>query len=120
MRDDHPPFDLATLQALEGDAPLDEIFEALSDQQTRFALYYLADTDTATLDEVAEAVTGFEAQTSETIATPADKREVRIQLYHRVLPELDARGFVEFDADELTVALAEPPAELLAPDETGG
>lgn len=120
MRDDQPWFDLPTLQALEGDAPLDEIFEVLSDQQTRFALYYLADTTTATLDEVAEAVTGFEAQASDTIATPDDKQDVRIQLYHRVLPRLDARGFVEFDADELTVTLTDSPQELLAHDELGG
>lgn len=120
MRDDHPWFDLATLQALEGDAPLDELFEVLSDQQSRFTLYYLSETSSATLEEVAEAVTGFAAKTSETIATPADERVVRIELYHRVLPELDARGYVEFDADERTVTLAEPPRELLAPDDIGG
>lgn len=120
MRDDKPWFDLAALQELEGEAPLDEIFEVLSDQLSRFALYYLAETDAATLDEVAEAVTGFEAQASERIATPADKEDARIQLYHRVLPKLDARGFVEFDVDELTVTLAEPPEELLAPDGIGG
>lgn len=120
MRDDPPPFDLATLRALEGDAPLDEILEVLSDRQSRFALYYLAETNSATLDEVAEAVTGFEAQTAGAIATPTDERAVKTRLYHRVLPKLDARGYVEFDADESTVTLTVSPRELLAPDEIGG
>lgn len=120
MRDDTPPFDLARLRALEGEAPLDELFEVLSDRQSRFTLYYLAETASATLDEVAEAVTGFEAQTGGTIATPTDKRAVKTRLYHRVLPRLDASGYVEFDADESTVTLTVSPRELLAHDEIGG
>lgn len=119
MRDDHHRLDLVTLQALEGDAPLDEIFEVLSNRQSRFALYYLGDAGTASLDEVAAAVTGFEAQASDAIASPDDEQGVKTRLYHLVLPKLDAQGFVEFDADERTVTLTGLPGPL-ANDEIEG
>lgn len=111
MDEDRIDVDIEAIQALESDGPLDELFRALSDRHVRYAVRYLHDRPTATLDRLADAVTALEAAATGAVATPSDREQVRLELYHVALPKLDALGYVDFDADDCTVAGSDiPPA----------
>ena len=103
--------DLDVLRSLESELPLDELFNALADEYTRYTLYYLSDQPTVTLEQLADVVAGIEATTADAVATPADHGRIRIHLYHITIPRLEELGYVDFDPDEQTVTRATmPPA----------
>lgn len=91
------------LAKLGGEQALDEAFGILADRYCRYALTCLSDRSSATLEEVADVVTGLDATATNDVATPARRDLIRRRLHHVVLPELDAAGYVEFDADAARV-----------------
>lgn len=109
MNDDRPEIDLDALRSLERDLPADDVFELLSDRYVRYALYYLSEQSTATLGQLTDVVTGLETTRTDAVASPADRERVRVRLYHVVLPELGAVGYVDFDAEDLTVTETNVP-----------
>lgn len=112
MCEDHPGADVGSLRELEGEIPLDEILDVLSDDHARYALYWLGEHPDATLEQLADVVTGIDAAATDAIATPSDRERARIHLYHVVLPKLDAHGYLDFDADDRTVTGANVPPEV--------
>jgi histidinol-phosphate/aromatic aminotransferase/cobyric acid decarboxylase-like protein len=89
---------------------------ALSSPHVRHTLRWLDSYPQTTLAELTDAVAGFEGAQSETVVTAEGRDRIRTQLYHTVLPKLEALGFVDFDVDERTVERAEIPpgvAQLL-------
>ena len=67
---------------------LDRVFEVLSEERRRYALYYLEQEDgPAPLEELIEQIAAWE--TNESAATIPDEkfREVGLKFYHTDLPE---------------------------------
>ncbi|MFC3957082.1 DUF7344 domain-containing protein [Halovivax cerinus] len=89
-----------------GESMSSEMFEAITTENARYAVYALAHRPDRTLSELADFVVGFGAMRSGTIATPADHENVRIRLHHVVMPKLDAAGYVAYDRDERTIDAA--------------
>jgi hypothetical protein len=112
MGEDQPDIDLDALRAVGDDPDLDELFGVLSDRQARLTLAYLSERPTVTLDDLADVVTGAEAAATDDVATPADRKRVRVRLYHVVLPKLVDAGYVEFDPDEERVTGANVPPRI--------
>lgn len=85
----------------------DRMFGTLSNPTRRFALYYLHDRERATLEELATVLVGWltarEDQTA--VATPTNRRVVRVGLHHVHLPELADCGLVTYDREAGDVEL---------------
>lgn len=90
------------------------VFDALSDSNRRYLLYYLRDRETAALGELATVVAGWE-QASESdpeVVTAADRNRVLASLHHADIPRLEDAGFVRYDLDAKTVAF-EPRSQIM-------
>lgn len=99
--------DLSDIENLRGRIPVDDLLRAFSNPPARYATYYLQQQEDATLDEVADVVTGWLYSDADGIATPSERDEVKTALYHVHLPVLDDLGAVQFDADEMRVEVAD-------------
>ena len=99
------------------DHEIDMIFSLLSDRYTRFAMQYLVDNPSSTLDELSEVVAGWEAAYHHRVVTPSDHDTIRIYLHHVALPRLDRHQLVNFDPEDQVVTEAAIPSfvdELLS------
>lgn len=80
------------------------LFGALSQRYRRIVLYYLREHETATLDGLADLVTGW-VEAGPGPDEPVDHDGVLAELHHVHLPMLDEAQLIEYDADDGTVAL---------------
>ncbi|QLH81932.1 DUF7344 domain-containing protein [Halosimplex pelagicum] len=92
--------------AFDEGGEISHLFGALAQRDRRIAVYYLREHGSASLETLADLVTGW------TEAGPGPDRsvahdDVRIGLHHVHLPALDAAGVVEYDPDGGRVALTE-------------
>lgn len=94
---------LLTRRLTEQEPTLSAVLDVVTDDYTRYSLYWLAHNPSTTVMELADFVTGFEAMRTGHIATPADHERVRVHLFHSVLPKLDAIEYVAFDPDDRSV-----------------
>jgi len=91
-------------QQLAGDESVpSDVFEILSTEDARYAVYALAHEPDRTLSQLADVVAGFAAMRSGTVATPSDHENARIRLHHAVLPKLDAANYVAYDRSDRTI-----------------
>lgn len=99
--------------AVDPDA-VDAAFDALADERRRLALYYLRGRESATLDELATVVSGWQQARAPGTGrvTPDDREGVRIALHHVHLPRLADAGFVSYDADAREVTVDRIPHVL--------
>lgn len=94
----------------------DRVFRALGHEVRRFVCYYLLEHRTASVEELADVVTGWSAAETRGMALPADRDRVVVALVHRHLPALAESGLIRYDASAESVALdvdAEPILALL-------
>ncbi|WP_254763740.1 DUF7344 domain-containing protein [Natrinema marinum] len=108
-RFDPDPF---VLRAAAGELPVDDVLRLLTDRYARYAIVYLHDHPTVTLEELADVVVATDASVRGSIAEPSDRDPIRTQLYHVILPRLEALGFVAFDAEANAVTDAEIPTAV--------
>lgn len=83
-----------------GWSSLDAVLGVLSDQRRRYALYYLQDQTTATLQEVAAQVATWETERGEQAAESVQTDQVYTDFYHRHLPKLADANLIEYDPRE--------------------
>lgn len=83
---------------------LDTVFDCLRAARRRYLLYYLSTMEgpVTSVEEVVEAVRGYEAAGSET-DDPSPRQSVRIDLIHAHIPRLDAMGVLNYDARTGTI-----------------
>lgn len=86
-----------------------DVVEVLSAPIPRYTVRYLLEAETATLEELADVVTGWENADTGAVASKTDRDRLRIDLYHVHLPRLDAMDVVAFDPTEKTASLAAAP-----------
>ncbi|MFC4552821.1 MULTISPECIES: DUF7344 domain-containing protein [Halorussus] len=103
----------ASPEAVEtAEAAASRMFAALADDRRRFALYYLREAGSATVEELATVLVGWLGAREEptTVTTPGDRRSVQVSLVHAHLPKLAEAGLVDYDEESGTVTL-EPLAD---------
>lgn len=95
--------------AATGDPPPrlaeDRFYRALTSPHRRRLLYYLLEHEERTVEELASVLSGWEATTTGTMYTSADRSAIRLQLLHSHLPELADAGLIEYDSNGGTVRL---------------
>ncbi|WP_255149099.1 DUF7344 domain-containing protein [Halorarius halobius] len=95
---------------------IDATFDALADETRRLLLYFLREHETATLDTLADVLTGWRAVRDDREPTTEHRDRLYARLYHVHVPRLADSSMVTFDADAERVRLAplsEPLARLL-------
>ena len=89
---------------------IDQIFNLLSNERRRYALYYLEEqNEPVHIAELAEKVAEWQSSGSKS----GERRfeDVRIELLHTDLPKTDELEYVTYDRDEKVVTLSgSPPA----------
>ncbi|ELZ20245.1 hypothetical protein C475_20767 [Halosimplex carlsbadense 2-9-1] len=75
------------------------LFGALADPDRRVVLYYLRERESASLETLADLVTGW-TEAGPGPDRPVTHDDVRVGLHHVHLPTLDAAGLVDYDPDE--------------------
>lgn len=105
------PFDVLFDDALD-----DDVFGALSDFHRRAVVYYLLEAGAASVEELADVVTGWVYASRGRMTTRTDRSRVRRALHHRHLPRLRAANLVRYDdaADRVELSpLSEPERALV-------
>lgn len=94
---------------------LDRVFDLLSKERRRYALYYLEQQDgLVTVDEVAEQVVEWETNPT-TVSIPEEKFEqIEIELHHNDLPKAAEAKYIEYDPEEGVVEVTGTPPEFTA------
>lgn len=94
----------------DDDTPTDAVLDVLSDPKRRDALRILFGERELGVEELAARIAhGGGRETGRTATTP---EELGAELYHWHLPQLENAGFVEYDEDAGTVALADSTDRL--------
>lgn len=100
----------------DGDGPSlgpSEIFDVLSDERTRLALYLLADRGgTIPIDELATRVADWQRDPAVDSTDAASEQRVVRNLYHVHLPKLTDYGIATFDRTTGAVTLRDRVGEL--------
>ncbi|WP_276271531.1 DUF7344 domain-containing protein [Haloarcula litorea] len=89
------------------------VFEILSNDRRRFVFHYLKQRDRRVyLRELAEHVAAWENEKPVDQLSSAEAKRVKTALHQHHLPKMDAQGFVEYDRQRETVALADAVSDL--------
>lgn len=98
-----------TGQSTAGDLPPvlaeDQFYRALASTYRRRVLYYLFDTKSTTVEELATVLCGWEATTTGTMQLPADRNKIHLALMHSHLPRLASAGLIEYDFQSDSIRL---------------
>lgn len=94
---------------------LDRIFDLLSKERRRYALYYLERRDgPVSIDELAEQVIEWESDPA-AVSVPEERFErVELELHHNHLPKASEAEFVEYDPERGVVEISGTPPEFNA------
>lgn len=83
----------------------DHFYRALASTQRRRVLYYLLEENTSTVEELATILCGWKATETKTMQTPADRRELLVELSHNHLPQLAEAGLIAYESQTGSVKL---------------
>ena len=94
---------------------LDRVFDLLSKERRRYALYYLEQQDgPVSIDTVAEQVAEWETNGA-TVSVPEDKfQEIEVDLHHNDLPKAAEVEYIEYDPEGEMVEVSGTPPEVNA------
>lgn len=94
---------------------LNRIFDLLSKERRRYALYYLERQDgPVSVDELAEQVIEWETDPA-AVSLPEERFErVEIELHHNHLPKASEAEYVEYDPESEEVEITGTPPEFNA------
>lgn len=76
-----------------------EVFDILSNRRRRYALYALADDQTATIGSLSERIAAWENDCPVEEVTPAERKRVYTALQQSHLPKLERTGMISFDRE---------------------
>jgi hypothetical protein len=96
-------------------ASLDRIFDLLSDEQRRYALYYLdRQDDPVPVDELADVVAEWQDDPPQTDARLDRYEKIEMRLHHQHLPKAAEAEFIEYDRERGVVEVSGTPSEVEA------
>ncbi|WP_237076864.1 DUF7344 domain-containing protein [Natrialba magadii] len=92
---------------------LDLVFDLLSKERRRYALYYLEQEDgPVPIDELAEQVSEWETSGGQLSIPDEMFKDVEMSLYHSDLPKAAEATYVEYDSEEGVVEVTGTPPEV--------
>ena len=92
---------------------LDELFDLLSDERRRYALYYLEQQDEPiSVEELAEKVAEWETSDSNNAILEERFERIKLEFYHTDLPKASNASYVRYDRREGIVELSRMPPEV--------
>lgn len=106
MGNDHPASD----RSQPAPDTVDDTFHVLRDRERRYALYFLLEHETASLETIADVVTGWTLASESGTAGRAAREEVHLNLIHRHVPMMVDAGVVAYDGETDTLSLDPCPA----------
>ncbi|QLG47435.1 DUF7344 domain-containing protein [Natrinema halophilum] len=109
MDDEQFEPDLFALRAAADELPVDDVLRLFADRHARYAVVYLIDNPTPTLEDLADVIAAKDATNESTIAAPADRNQIRTHLYHAILPRIEALGFITFETETNAVTGTDIP-----------
>lgn len=94
---------------------LDRVFDLLSKERRRYALYYLEQQDEpVSIDEVATQVAEWETNGA-TVTISEDKFEqIEVELQHNDLPKAAEAKYIEYDCEAEVIEVTGTPPEVNA------
>ena len=92
---------------------LDRVFEVLSEERRRYALYYLEQKDgPVPIEELIEQIAAWETNGSAATIPDEKFREVGLEFYHTDLPKTADLQYVQYDSEAGEVTLTEAPPRV--------
>lgn len=88
---------------------IDDVLVTLSDPRRRHVLYYLQQHGSASIEELADVLTGWLTVADDIVVTPKRRQDVRLGLYHSHLPALADVDLVSYDQSSGDVSLEPLP-----------
>jgi hypothetical protein len=96
-------------------ADLDEVLRVISDRERRFALYYLRERESSSVERLADVVGTWLAVEDGTAPLAVEERDRLLRALRAThLPELSAVGLLEYDTEAETATLV-PPCGVIDP-----
>lgn len=86
-----------------GAAEMDELYLVLRNRERRYALYFLLEYGTTSIEELADAVTGWTRAATYGIASRRVRDQVHMGLKHRHLPAMVEAGLVACDDGTVSI-----------------
>lgn len=94
---------------------LDRVFDLLSEERRRYALYYLEEADgSVSIDELAEQIAQREVETERESTPPEKFEQIEMELFHQDLPKAADTEYIRYNPEEGTVELTNAPSEVRA------
>lgn len=94
---------------------LDQIFEVLSEERRRYALYYLERRETAIpVHELIEQVAEWEADRPAGRIPDEKFERIEMEFYHRELPKTTDLKYIQYNPDDGLIELTGLPPEVNA------
>ncbi|NHN40552.1 hypothetical protein G9C85_02725 [Halorubellus sp. JP-L1] len=94
---------------------LDQLFDLLSKERCRYALYYLEEQEgPVSVGDLAAQVGEWEADPGQVPITEEKFRDVKVELHHDSLPRVSEAEYVRYDADEGVVEITDEPPDFRA------
>lgn len=87
----------------------DALYRSLASSERRRVLYVLLERQHASVDELADVLSGWKATTEGGVVGAETRRRLYTALHHTHLPQLSEAGVVTYDAGDRTVSLASLP-----------
>lgn len=92
---------------------LDRVFDVLSEERRRYALYYLEQQDgPVSVEELVEQIAAWETDGTGVSIPDENFREIKIELYHTDLPKTATLDYVEYNRESGEVELTEAPPQI--------
>ncbi|AGB32135.1 hypothetical protein C488_07622 [Natrinema pellirubrum DSM 15624] len=113
MGGDRAELDPFALSSAVDDRPVDDVFRLLASPTARATIVYCHQQPSPAVEELADVIAGVAASADGTIASPADRDRIRIQLYHETLPRLEDMGLLAFDRESGDVTETSIPESIL-------
>ena len=94
---------------------LDTVFDVLSEERRRYALYYLEQKDgPVSVEELVEQIAAWETNGADESIPDEKFREVELEFYHTELPKTSDLEFIEYDSESGEVELTGTPPRVEA------
>ncbi|MFC6872678.1 DUF7344 domain-containing protein [Halobellus marinus] len=84
----------------------DQFYRVLAASNRRRLLYHLLAEEESSVDELATVLSEWQATTTGTTHTSADRSELRLTLVHNHLPGLDEAGLIDYNPQSESVQLS--------------
>lgn len=91
---------------------LDRVFDLLTEERRRYALYYLQEDSPVSVDELAIQVVEWETNSAKVSLPVSEREEIKLELFYNDLPKASEAEYIRYNSEEGIVELNEEPHEI--------